>query len=261
MSLSEPQNLMSINLHILHAEHSCAGKEWRAKNISSPFSRVYVVSEGTGKLTFPEGCTEMRAGYVYVIPAGLTFSCECADSVTFDFFHISVPTPDGYDLLERLSHHIEFKNEAVVSAINTLAGQKTLDKLFEIKSYLYQILSRCSEEIENVDIQKYSAFVADVMNYIDNNLYFSLTAEEVAKKLLVSAAKIRKVFRNEIGVPIGKYISDRILLNAEVKIRCTALSVKEISDSLGFSDQFYFSRCFSRKYGLSPAKYRAQCRI
>ena len=134
MPLSATQNLMSINLHILCAEHSCVGKEWRAKNISSPFSRVYVVSEGSGKLTFPEGCVDMRAGYIYVIPAGLPFSCECERSVTFDFFHISVPTPNGYDLLERLTHHIEFENEAAVSAIDTLIKQKTLDKLFEIKS-------------------------------------------------------------------------------------------------------------------------------
>lgn len=261
MSLSVNQNLMGIDLHILHAQHSCVGKEWHAENISSPFSRIYVVSEGSGKLSFPEGCTDMRAGYVYVIPAGLPFSCECERSVTFDFFHVSVPMPNGYDLLERLGHHIEFKNEGAVSEINILVKQKSLDKLFKIKAYLYQILSRCSEEIENIDIQKHSALVDDVINYIDKNLSFSLTAEDIAKKMLVSAAKIRKAFRNETGVPIGKYISDRVLFGAEVKMRSTTLSVKEISDSLGFSDQFYFSRCFSKKYGLSPAKYRMQCRI
>lgn len=261
MSLFINSSLMNINLHILHAEHSCVGNEWYAKNISSPFSRVYIVSEGSGKLTFPEGSVDMRAGFVYVIPAGLPFSCECTHSVTFDFFHISVPTPNGYDLMERLSHHIEFSDEAAVSAMSSLIKQKTLDKLFEIKSYLYQVLSRCSEEIDNADIQKHSAFVSDVMNYIDNNLSFSLTTESIAMNLLVSAAKIRKVFRNETGVPIGRYIRDRVLLSAEVKLRCTALSVKEISDSLGFVDQFYFSRCFSKKYGLSPSKYRAQCLI
>ncbi|HEX7652481.1 MAG TPA: AraC family transcriptional regulator [Verrucomicrobiae bacterium] len=36
----------------------------------------------------------------------------------------------------------------------------------------------------------------------------------------------------------------------------TELSIKAISDQLGFADQFYFSRAFSKLHGHSPSEHR-----
>ncbi|HOB22033.1 MAG TPA: helix-turn-helix domain-containing protein, partial [Bacillota bacterium] len=36
--------------------------------------------------------------------------------------------------------------------------------------------------------------------------------------------------------------------------------IKEIALELGYSDQNYFSRCFKKKFHLSPGQYRAQNR-
>ena len=94
------------------------------------------------------------------------------------------------------------------------------------------------------------------MAYIQENLSAALDTDSAAMALGVSAEKLRKTFRTEVGVPVGKYIRDRVLNRAELEIRRGEFSVKEISERLGFSDQFYFSRCFSDKFGLSPVKYR-----
>jgi AraC-like DNA-binding protein len=41
-------------------------------------------------------------------------------------------------------------------------------------------------------------------------------------------------------------------------LNTTNLSIKEISDQLGFSDQFYFSRAFSKMHGHAPTEHRAR---
>ena len=38
------------------------------------------------------------------------------------------------------------------------------------------------------------------------------------------------------------------------------MSITEISDTVGFSDPLYFSRLFSKTYGLSPKAYRDNSR-
>ena len=38
------------------------------------------------------------------------------------------------------------------------------------------------------------------------------------------------------------------------------MSVKEVAASLGYEDQLYFSRVFSKTIGLSPRAYRASVR-
>jgi len=45
------------------------------------------------------------------------------------------------------------------------------------------------------------------------------------------------------------------------RITTTDLSIKEISEPLGFSDQFYFSRAFSKMHGHAPSEHRARYRI
>ncbi|MBQ3219724.1 MAG: AraC family transcriptional regulator, partial [Clostridia bacterium] len=34
------------------------------------------------------------------------------------------------------------------------------------------------------------------------------------------------------------------------------ITIREISDRYNFYDQFYFSRCFKKRYGISPTEYR-----
>lgn len=78
----------------------------------------------------------------------------------------------------------------------------------------------------------------------------------MADALFIPPEQLRKAFRAETGIPIGKYIHNRLMTKAELEVRRGEFSVKELSQRLGFCDQFYFSRCFAQKYGLSPVKYR-----
>ena len=51
---------------------------------------------------------------------------------------------------------------------------------------------------------------------------------------------------------------DRLQLEAERDLVYTALDVKAIADTLGFSDAAYFSRFFAKRTGLNPSAFRAQ---
>jgi len=41
----------------------------------------------------------------------------------------------------------------------------------------------------------------------------------------------------------------------------STLSVTAIAERCGFFDSFYFSRCFKKRYFLSPLQYRKQNRL
>jgi AraC family transcriptional activator of pobA len=55
-------------------------------------------------------------------------------------------------------------------------------------------------------------------------------------------------------------ITDRVMLEAARLLRFSHLTVGEIAFHAGFTDQFYFSRAFKRRYGAPPLTYRARSR-
>lgn len=258
MYASNELNLLNMDIHILCAAYVNLGPWWHAENINSPFTRIYMVTDGKGELSYADNKIVMHPGHIYIIPAGLTFSFKCDDRLSKSYFHISVPTPSRYDLFERLPNIIEYEDSKSVQRIHSLLSDGDISSSFEIKAYIYDVVSKCVKRLEDTRIERYSDLVTSIISYVEKNLSSSLSTEKIANHFLVSASKIRKTFRRETGTSIGTYIYDRVLFRAEVQVRCTSLSIKEISNNLGFCDQYYFSRCFTKKYGLPPQKYRKQ---
>ena len=83
-----------------------------------------------------------------------------------------------------------------------------------------------------------------------------LTLKEICDALYTSKSTLSSRFRDEVGMSIGKYIDYRVMISAECDLTSSERSILEISDSLGFCDQFYFSRRFKEKHGLSPREFR-----
>lgn len=248
--------LSRLNMEILDYRYARLDSGWNAANISSPFSRIYLVTEGAGYLRCQGRIITMTPGNIYVIPAGLRFSYWCEGSLCKTYFHVSVPLPSGYDLLEGIGGCVSFPAPETVAFMAEKLCSERLADMMRIKAELYGILCRCLEGDTQRIHGAYSETVAGAMEYIQGKLSAELNIATVAKELGVSEEKLRKTFRREVGVPVGRYIRDRVLNRAELEVRRGEFSVKEISEQLGFSDQFYFSRCFSDKYGLSPVKYR-----
>ena len=67
-------------------------------------------------------------------------------------------------------------------------------------------------------------------------------------------------FRQEVGVTLGKYIDDQLMAAAQWQLLKTKVSIGEISDALGYCDQFYFSRRFKQLCGETPLQYRKKIR-
>jgi AraC-like DNA-binding protein len=52
------------------------------------------------------------------------------------------------------------------------------------------------------------------------------------------------------------YLNHLRLQRAVELLNTTDQPIKQISDQLGFSDQFYFSRAFNKIYNHSPSEHR-----
>jgi AraC-like DNA-binding protein len=80
--------------------------------------------------------------------------------------------------------------------------------------------------------------------------------EQVAEILNISYSLFRKIFTEYTGIPPKQYLLKLKLSKAEDLLRFSNLSIKEISDLLGFENQNYFSKYIKQKTGIIPNEHR-----
>ena len=95
-----------------------------------------------------------------------------------------------------------------------------------------------------------------IKSYVKNNLSKKITLSDLSWKLHYSTVTLTEHFKKEYDITIMEYVmkkrmekASRLLLNSE-------LSIREIAEECGFSDNEYFSRCFKNYYGTSPIAWR-----
>lgn len=79
-----------------------------------------------------------------------------------------------------------------------------------------------------------------------------------ADKLNLSSVYLNEVVKRVTGYSVSNYIRNEIVLRAKRLLYHTNLTVKEIALALGFEDNAYFTRLFTRATGKSPLKFRTK---
>ena len=249
--------LNSINLNFLFSGRTTVGGEWRGFVDSPTYTRLYFVVSGEGKIICDGRELKLLAGGWYLIPSGVSFEYSCTDSMDHIFFHLKLCSSSGPDLLSGLQVPMALSGGEELSQRIVSLNSPDLAELLSVKcDMLNTILKNLSKLGISLSEKRFSPAVEGGVRFINENLRSTLTAEEIAVALFVSKSTLAKHFRRELGMSVGEYINAAVLDEARRLLLGTRLSVKEISDSLAFSDQFYFSKKFKCRYGLSPREYR-----
>lgn len=103
---------------------------------------------------------------------------------------------------------------------------------------------------------KENGLINKISEYIRINADRGVTVEETAAHFGYNADYIGKLFKNNFGVGIKKYIMSERIKKAKDLLLNTELSVKEISSQLGFSDSNNFVKYFIYHEEISPGKFR-----
>ena len=115
-----------------------------------------------------------------------------------------------------------------------------------VNNLLFALL-RNTESIKTK--KKYSSHIDIAQKYVEANYQNpELTMEEVAKHCALNPTYFSKLFRQKTGVTFSAYLIDFRVRTAASLIHQGLYSVRELSESVGFSSQYYFSNQFLKMY-------------
>ena len=98
-----------------------------------------------------------------------------------------------------------------------------------------------------------------IRRYLASNLELPHDFDALARQYGMSLVSFRRHWVREFGKPPAEDLTDLRIREACRLLETTTLNIKKISGRTGFRDPLYFSRRFSNKIGVSPARFRRQC--
>ena len=259
------KHFASVNPTLHYSGVVTTDASWHQEPLYSSYSRLYYVTEGSGVLISDNERITLEPGYVYLAPCGIKCGFYGTPSVTKLFFHINLSlSDDGSDVFENLGHFLRLPRS--IDYINKLCGYYLKSDPYgymrlktEITKTICDFLRSSEQTFEKSD--NFSAAVSEAVRYIRSNLTATLSVKSVAEAALCSQSKLALVFKNEMGQSVSSYIEDLLMSEAQTLLMYSDLSIGEISEKLGFCDQFYFSRRFKKRFSVPPKDFRQARRL
>jgi len=142
--------------------------------------------------------------------------------------------------VKRLEHHahVTLQSKGIWSEAETLSA-----------------LNRALFSRENLPPQT-SALVKRAVAYLHQNYSRPLARWEIAEAIGGSEDYLTRVFNRELEISPWDYLNRYRILQAQALLRHSSRSIAEVAHLVGFKDQAYFSRVFSKQIGQSPQTYR-----
>jgi DNA-binding response OmpR family regulator/anti-sigma regulatory factor (Ser/Thr protein kinase) len=142
-----------------------------------------------------------------------------------------------------------FSNDELKARISNLIRQRKL----LAEKYKERIVVLASEkESESME----EKFLQKALRSVEQNLDDpSFSVVKMAEDVGLSRTQLLRKLKALTGISPNEFIKDIRLQRAAELIRQKADTVTQIGYRVGFNDQSYFTKCFKKKFGVSPSDY------
>ena len=132
----------------------------------------------------------------------------------------------------------------------------------DMRFYMQELLHRAIKLGDRVIESQSKKLIKRAILYIEKNYAKdSISLNEVAGAVEVSANYFSTVFRQETGMTFTEYVTKKRMDKAKQLLRQTERPSGDIAAEVGFKDSHYFSFVFKKTQGCTPREYRSGVRI
>ena len=104
---------------------------------------------------------------------------------------------------------------------------------------------------------RHAGVLRRAIGFIRANLAEKITLEQIAAEAFLSPAYFSKVFRQEVGKTVQRFLLEERLKKAESLMRVRELSLLQVAELSGFRNLSLFNRLVRQHYGATPSQVRA----
>ena len=231
---------------------------WSRGDHVANYHRLYSIRSGEAVFRYDGVECILEPNWIYLFPCGKTASYSCEQEMSLDWVHFDARIYN-FNLFDYFScpqkTAVTKLTNPLFERMHELKNDSLKEAEYELPAILQQLLSAflCRKVLKNQSqgLQR----MAPVFSYIEKNLHSSPRVAELADILNLEQNYFADLFSKIVGTPPGKYVQER-RIEAVCQLLTTDMSLREISDQLGYYDNAYFCRFFKNSTGMTPTGYR-----
>lgn len=244
------------------------GYDWDGRRRGQlPFSVLQHTLSGQGRLSYEGRDYTLKAGETMLVTVPHNHRYWVERYEPWEFFWIAMTGQEAMRLHNTILSSVgpvftlqESTIERLADCCLKLAGD--LENAGEASQYAYSATMALYDDLLEPQegpqgLTPHHAMIGRVLGHIRQNLASELNIPNLAQVAGLSRAHFSRIFTDEEGLPIAKFILQERMRLAAKLLSGHTLSIKEIASACGFDDANYFAKVFRRSFGLSPSEFRS----
>jgi AraC-like DNA-binding protein len=259
-------------------------KQEEYPDIVSPYSRMYLITQGNGHVVAGNQTIDLEAGYLYLFPSFVHHSYYFGPGLEHIYVHFRSEMGNGLTIYNLFS----VKNKIPATNLSKLLFYRLLElnpglelphhdpQVYQTKPWMNKKPSYCAMcqklETESIIQQLFSGFIDcsskinqttflkfnfhDILQNIHQNLHNDIRIDYLAKMACLSNDHFSRVFKSVLGVSPNEFIIRKRIEKSQFLLLSTELTIDQIVEETNFKNAQYFSRMFKKYTNYTPAKYR-----
>lgn len=198
-----------------------------------------------------------RKDWLYFNPCNQNIMYETHPNLHYIAIHFKLELYPGIDLFRSKKHWIfEYAPDEVRRLEAAFRTQDPLLRFSRLKEFCLRYCNRHWPEDAGKDVQ--GERFEKVLNYVRAHVLATTTVNELAAIMNMRPETFSREFSSTFGISPKEHLQNVLTSHAITLLSQPNLSIKKISQALGFSSEFYFSKFFKRRTGTSPANSRSR---
>lgn len=230
---------------------------------------IHLVVRGKGRYTMNNKTAPLSTGDIFLVKPNQLISYSADLTEPWEYYWVGFNGAFAGKFVKQMPfteenpyYHCSALEEAkdFIHRIYESRGPRPEDEA-RMVGYLYLFISLLMQDNARIDkkhLDSGAQYVVDAIKFIQFNYSHNIGVDDIAEAVGVSRSHLYRVFMSNTGLSPIDYLTNFRIDEACALLEKTSLSVAEVAYSVGFFDQFYFSRVFKKTKGIPPSKYIEQ---
>lgn len=256
MNAAADKLLRSLTITVLAAHHTVIAGQWSHRRPNrDPYTRLYVVTSGSGRLRRGGRTWELRPGSIYLLPANRPFEFGPSRGMGHLWVHFIARVAAGVELFSLVDPPFEVPAGACHTRVAEEFSRGRLDP-FAAETRVRLLLEPFLDAGQWSGSWSTVNRFAPAIRYVEEHLSERITTAEMAATVGLHPTYFANEFSRAVGRSPREYLRAKRIQAAQMMLLHTDRPIKAIAAETGFRQSAYFCRVFGHLTELTPTEYR-----